>query len=194
MKSLFVLLAALLAVAIGTGELEPAGGNGGPVSCCTPYGNCKVISSRYCRRIGGVPLGYVQLLSEAIPEAAEDINAEGGYYGYCEEEVAAQCPGACCFPDRCEWASELECDGLYRGNSTNCMYDCNGACCTEGSCEGALESECMEGTFHGVGTHCLPGGMCPKTDWIAGMSLLFAVLFFLSSLAVLIFICRRNRA
>jgi hypothetical protein len=193
MKFLLSLLSSALALVLA-GEIAPNGGGyNGPVSCCLPSGSCKIFSSHYCRNVGGHALGPVQILANA---QATEVDEEGMlqpdlYYGHCAEEVAAQCPGACCFPDRCEFVSEADCCGLYRGNGTSCEHDCSGACCADDTCAHAPESSC-EGTFHGIGTHCLPMQQCPRTDWIGGIALLFAVLFFLTSLVLLIFVCRRN--
>lgn len=169
MKLLLVLLAALLAFAAGAEELEVDSHYNG--ACCTQSGSCHDVTGIMCHIYGGHFFG-------------KDTTCEM-YEG--------MCPGACCSVDQCTWAFENECEGLYRGNATTCDYDCDGACCTDGSCERMLESGCMEGKFHGIGTHCLPEGQCPQTDWIGAMALLFAVLFFLTAFAVLVFVCRRNR-
>lgn len=148
--------------------------------CCLPSGMCKNISTYWCEHQGGI--SPIAILSNSV-------EPEHYYYEPCDNETAALCPGACCYLDRCEWVTEEACEGLYRGNGTTCETDCSGACCTEGVCTRVQRADCA-GTYQGFGTHCLAEGACPRSNWIIGVALLFAILFFLGAVILVLFVCR----
>ncbi|HBZ97442.1 MAG TPA: hypothetical protein DEO57_06310, partial [Phycisphaerales bacterium] len=81
-------------------------------------------------------------------------------------DPCAPATGACCDGESCTVVTELDCEGVYQGDETDCTGDpcapATGACCVAEVCSVTTEAECG-GEYQGDDTDCTTEPCAPAT-------------------------------